>query len=147
MEIPLRIQLSPVPAHTMLWSDGLIASAPIDCDFCLSNTGFHTTPPSVDFHAARSSARKIDVLVARRADHRRHAIARRSGVAELQAAQVNAIDDGRPIGHLDLQLLWLWRAATLRCELRDDGGQQYQHAEKDAKRSVHMRFICSRSDV
>jgi hypothetical protein len=46
-----------------------------------------------------------------------------------------------------LQLLWLWRAATLRCELRDDDAQQYQRAEKDAKRSVHMRFLCRRSDA
>jgi hypothetical protein len=44
-------------------------------------------------------------------------------VAELQAAQVNAIDDGRPIGHLDLQLLWPWRALMLRGELRDDGAR------------------------
>jgi hypothetical protein len=65
----------------------------------------------------------------------------------LQAAQVNAIDDGRPIGHLDLQLLWLRRAATLRGGLRDHCGQQYQYAEKDAKLSVHVRFLCRHSDA
>src|SRR5262249_35429669 len=90
-------------------------------------------------HSARSRACVIDVLVARRADHRSHAIARRTDVAELQAAQVTAVNDSRAIGHLGLYLWLLWRApATLRLKLHYDGARHKQRAENEAKGSVHV---------
>lgn len=39
MEIWLRMKVSPVPAQTMLLSDGAMASAPIDATFCASKIG------------------------------------------------------------------------------------------------------------
>src|SRR5215471_11575388 len=43
------IQLSPEPAQTILGFVGSIATAPIDCTFCWSNTGLNVVP-STDFH-------------------------------------------------------------------------------------------------
>src|SRR5882672_1486491 len=48
METELRVQASPVPAHTMLGRLGSIASAPIDWTGCLSKTGSKVVPPSRD---------------------------------------------------------------------------------------------------
>src|SRR5579862_5562920 len=41
---------SPVPAQTMLGSDGATASAPIACADILSKTGTNVLPSSTDFH-------------------------------------------------------------------------------------------------
>src|SRR5487761_2073058 len=41
---------SPVPAQTILGSDGATASAPMACTGSLSNTGPKLWPPSTDFH-------------------------------------------------------------------------------------------------
>src|SRR5512138_1448321 len=50
IETELRIHASPVPTHTVLGLLGSIATAPIDCTGCLSNTGLNVVPPSRDFH-------------------------------------------------------------------------------------------------
>src|SRR5205814_8018491 len=50
IETEFRIQLSPVPTHTVFGSLGSIAIAPIDCTSCLSNFGANVVPPFVDFH-------------------------------------------------------------------------------------------------
>jgi hypothetical protein len=41
------MQASPVPAHTVLGSDGATAMSPIECTGCSSKMGSHVTPPSV----------------------------------------------------------------------------------------------------
>src|SRR5271165_6726896 len=46
----LRIHDSPVPTHTFFVLEGSIATAPIDCTFCRSNTGLKVVPPFTDFH-------------------------------------------------------------------------------------------------
>src|ERR1051325_1250120 len=50
IETEFRIQLSPVPTHTIFGSLGSIAIAPIDWTSCLSNFGANVVPPFVDFH-------------------------------------------------------------------------------------------------
>ena len=45
----MRVQLSPVPAHTIFGFDGSIATAPIDCTGCWSKTGLNVVPVSTDF--------------------------------------------------------------------------------------------------
>src|SRR5919109_63578 len=45
----LRVQLSPVPAHITFGFVGSIATAPIDCTACVSNTGLNVVPLSTDF--------------------------------------------------------------------------------------------------
>src|SRR5262249_27375306 len=49
-ETLLRVQLSPVPTHTMSGFDRSIVTAPIDCTGCRSNTGLKVVPPFTDFH-------------------------------------------------------------------------------------------------
>jgi hypothetical protein len=39
-----------VPTQTFFEFDGSIATAPIDCTGCLSNTGVNVVPPFTDFH-------------------------------------------------------------------------------------------------
>src|SRR5947209_14650623 len=56
IETELRVQLSPVPTHTTLESDGSSAIAPMDCTGCLSNTGLNVVPPSSDFHTPPEAA-------------------------------------------------------------------------------------------
>ncbi len=56
IETLLRIQLSPVPTHTMLWFDGATAIAPIDCTGCESKIGVQWNPPSVDFQTPPDAA-------------------------------------------------------------------------------------------
>src|SRR6476659_5584736 len=48
-ETLLRIQLSPVPTHRFLWSEGSTATAPMDCAPAWSNTGLKVVPPFTDF--------------------------------------------------------------------------------------------------
>src|SRR4051794_24672054 len=52
----LRVHASPVPTHTVLGFVGSIVIAPIDCTFCLSNTGRNVVPPSIDFHTPPDAA-------------------------------------------------------------------------------------------
>ena len=47
---------SPVPAQTMLESDGATASAPMAVTAKASDTGVHRTPPSVVFHTPPDAA-------------------------------------------------------------------------------------------
>ncbi len=49
-------QASPVPAHTMLGSDGATASAPIAATGMLSDTGVQWPPPSVVFQTPPDAA-------------------------------------------------------------------------------------------
>src|SRR6266850_974670 len=49
MDTELRVQDSPVPAQITSGLVGSMASAPIDCAGCLSNTGRSVVAPSVDF--------------------------------------------------------------------------------------------------
>src|SRR5258708_9257439 len=44
------VQLSPVPTQTVLWLEGSIVTAPIDCTLCRSNTGLNVVAPLIDFH-------------------------------------------------------------------------------------------------
>jgi len=46
METELRVQVSPVPTQTVRGLRGSMATAPIDCTGCLSNTGTKRVPPS-----------------------------------------------------------------------------------------------------
>src|SRR5271165_754742 len=46
----LRIHDSPVPTQTFFGLEGSIATAPIDCTSCRSNTGLNVVPPLIDFH-------------------------------------------------------------------------------------------------
>src|ERR1041384_8234493 len=59
----LRIHDSPVPTQTFLGLLGSIATAPIDCTGCLSNTGLNVVPPSCDRptppHAAPTEIRAL----------------------------------------------------------------------------------------
>src|SRR5690348_7187032 len=48
-ETLLRVQLSPVPTQMVLWLEGSIVTAPIDCTSCLSNTGRNVVAPLIDF--------------------------------------------------------------------------------------------------
>ena len=50
METLLRIQLSPVPAQTILGLCGSMATAPMDCAVGRSNTDLKVLPPLTDFH-------------------------------------------------------------------------------------------------
>src|ERR1700704_5293634 len=50
METLFLVQLSPVPTQTILWLEGSIVTAPIDCTFSLSNTGLKVVAPLIDFH-------------------------------------------------------------------------------------------------
>src|SRR5438105_6009738 len=50
METLLRIQLSPVPAHTIFVLVRSTASAPMDCAVGWSNTERKLLPPFTDFH-------------------------------------------------------------------------------------------------
>src|SRR4051812_13308341 len=50
METLLRVQLSPVPAHTIFELLGSIVTAPMDCTSGLSKTGLKVLPPLIDFH-------------------------------------------------------------------------------------------------
>src|SRR6267154_845940 len=50
METLFLVQLSPVPTHTILWFEGSIVTAPIDCAGSLSNTGLKVVAPLIDFH-------------------------------------------------------------------------------------------------
>src|ERR1051325_11129440 len=54
-------QPSPVPAHTGFGSDGAVASDPIACTPCLSNTGRNVLPLSVDFHTPPDAAPRYQV--------------------------------------------------------------------------------------
>src|SRR3954468_9911673 len=49
IDVLLRVQLSPVPAHTIFGLDGSIVTAPIDCTSWASNTGLNDVPVSTDF--------------------------------------------------------------------------------------------------
>src|ERR1700722_5104377 len=49
IETLLRVHDSPVPTQIVFGSCGSMAIAPIDCDVCLSNTGFNVVPPFTDF--------------------------------------------------------------------------------------------------
>src|SRR5215469_16993960 len=49
-ETLLRVQASPVPTQTLFGLEGSMATAPIDCTGCSSNTGLKVVAPSVDFH-------------------------------------------------------------------------------------------------
>src|SRR2546428_12470220 len=49
IEADFRVQASPVPAQTIFSLEGSIASAPMDCTGCRSNTGLNVVPPSIDF--------------------------------------------------------------------------------------------------
>ena len=49
-------QASPVPAHTVLVSEGATASAPIAATFCLSKIGAQRLPPSLDFQTPPEAA-------------------------------------------------------------------------------------------
>src|SRR5215469_3534676 len=48
-ETLLRVQASPLPTHTFFGLEGSMATAPIDCTGCSSNTGLKVVAPSVDF--------------------------------------------------------------------------------------------------
>src|SRR5258708_2938191 len=48
-ETLLRAHDSPEPAQTVLGFDRSMATAPIDCTACLSNTGLKVRPPFTDF--------------------------------------------------------------------------------------------------
>src|ERR1041385_4712955 len=50
METLFLVQLSPVPTHTVLWSEGSIVTAPIGCTGSRSNTGLNVVAPLIDFH-------------------------------------------------------------------------------------------------
>src|SRR5882762_7606556 len=50
METLFLVQLSPVPTHTILWFEGSIATAPIDCAGSRSKTGLKVVAPLIDFH-------------------------------------------------------------------------------------------------
>src|SRR5215831_1034763 len=49
METLLRVQLSPVPTHTILWLEGSMVTAPIDCTSSRSKTGLKVVAPLIDF--------------------------------------------------------------------------------------------------
>src|ERR1051326_90289 len=49
METLFLVQLSPVPTHTVLWLEGSIVTAPIDCAGSRSNTGLKVVAPLIDF--------------------------------------------------------------------------------------------------
>jgi len=49
-------QASPVPAHTVLGSEGATAREPIAAAGCLSNIGVQRFPPSVDFQTPPEAA-------------------------------------------------------------------------------------------
>ena len=49
-------QASPVPAQTVLGSEGATASAPIAATGCLSKIGAQRLPPSVDFQTPPDAA-------------------------------------------------------------------------------------------
>src|SRR5215469_6655003 len=44
------VQLSPVPTQTILWLEGSMVTAPIDCTSWLSKTGLKVVEPLMDFH-------------------------------------------------------------------------------------------------
>src|SRR6266853_966804 len=50
METLFRVQLSPVPTQIILWLEGAIVTAPIDCTGSRSNTGLKVVAPLIDFH-------------------------------------------------------------------------------------------------
>lgn len=56
MEMWLRMNVSPVPAQTMLGSEGASAKAPIEATGCSSKIGFQWTPPSVVFQIPPEAA-------------------------------------------------------------------------------------------
>src|SRR5579864_2810199 len=49
-ETLFRAQLSPVPTQTILWLEGSMVTAPMDCTSCLSKTGLKVVAPLMDFH-------------------------------------------------------------------------------------------------
>src|SRR5690349_11114002 len=49
METLFLVQLSPVPTQTVLWLEGSIVTAPIDCTLSRSNTGLNVVAPLIDF--------------------------------------------------------------------------------------------------
>src|SRR5579864_1243863 len=49
-ETLFRVQLSPVPTQTILWLEGSMVTAPMDCTSCLSKTGLKVVAPLRDFH-------------------------------------------------------------------------------------------------
>src|SRR5712671_1223688 len=50
METLFLVQLSPVPTQTILWFEGSIVTAPIDCAGSRSKTGLKVVAPLIDFH-------------------------------------------------------------------------------------------------
>src|SRR5438270_3753519 len=50
MDTLFLVQLSPVPTQTILWLEGSIVTAPIDCTGSRSNTGLNVVAPLIDFH-------------------------------------------------------------------------------------------------
>src|SRR5215469_9901688 len=50
MDTLFRVQLSPDPTHTILWLEGSMVTAPIDCTSCWSNTDLKVVVPLMDFH-------------------------------------------------------------------------------------------------
>src|SRR5690348_7093444 len=50
METLFLVQLSPVPTHTILWLEGSMVTAPMDCTGSRSKTGLNVVPPLMDFH-------------------------------------------------------------------------------------------------
>src|SRR6476646_150976 len=50
METLFLVQLSPVPTQTILWLEGSMVTAPMDCAGSPSNTGLNVVAPLMDFH-------------------------------------------------------------------------------------------------
>src|SRR6476660_2000797 len=50
METLFLVQASPVPTQTVLWLEGSMVTAPIDCTASRSKTGLNVVAPLIDFH-------------------------------------------------------------------------------------------------